>query len=107
MRNISAPDELNFRSFVSCYWCSAVTICKEKVAEQAIDARIKFSWLTAVSVILSEGKIRRIGRTNTARVFCAPADRRSLELSVSSLTSPSVSRKQKMIAETCRYKRCS
>ena len=61
-----------------------------------------FSWLTAGSVILSARKIRRMGRTNRACVFCAAEGRRSVELVVSSLMSRSVSRKKPMTAETCR-----
>ena len=92
MRNIFAPEGLNFHSLLLCYWCSAVTICKEKVTERAFEASIMFSWLTAGSVILSARKICRMGRTNTACVFCAADGRRSVELAVSSLTSRSVSR---------------
>jgi len=83
---------LYFHSSLSCSWCSAITICKEKVTEQAFEARIMFSLLTAGSVILSARKIRHVGRTNTAYVFCAADGRCSVELAVSSLTSRSVSR---------------
>ena len=62
-------------------------MCKEKVTERAFEARIMFSWLTAGPVILSVRKIRRLGRTNTAYVFCAADGRCSVELAVSSLTS--------------------
>jgi hypothetical protein len=54
-----------------------------------------FSWLTAVSVILSAKKNCRVGRTNTACVFCAAECRRSVELAVYSLTSSSISRGKK------------
>jgi hypothetical protein len=61
---------LKFHSLFLCYWCSAVALCKEKVAERSIERRIMFTWLKrSASHFDGQKKITLLGRTNAVCFF--------------------------------------